>query len=343
MDWFLEDAFEFDVDAIADGERCVIAGIMQHIEEAGIHSGDSACVIPPYRIRSGDLELMRRQIVDVARELGVRGLLNAQFAVQNGVVYLLEVNPRASRTVPFVSKTIGRPLAKIAARVMAGETLESLGFTEEPRPPHVAVKEAVLPFQKFPQSDPFLGPEMKSTGEVMGIADSFGLAFAKSQMAAGDAIPMAGNAFISVNDRDHTSVVPIARELARLKFDLCATRGTAMALAAAGLRCRTIPKISEGRPHALDLIANDQIDLIIATPLGKTSRVDETEIRRAAIRKRVPVLSTLSAAAAAVRAVRALSDRPFEVRSLQEYHDPTGPGEEADLFRSVEPVEMRKS
>jgi carbamoyl-phosphate synthase large subunit len=338
IDRFLEDAFEFDVDAIADGDRCVIGGIMQHIEEAGIHSGDSACVLPPYRIRPGDLEIMRRQVAGMARELGVRGLINAQFAVQNGEVYLLEVNPRASRTVPFVSKAIGRPLAKVAARVMAGETLEELGLTEEPRPAHVSVKEAVLPFDKFPQTDPFLGPEMKSTGEVMGIAASFGLAFAKSQMAANEAVPLAGTAFLSVNDRDHAGVVPIARELARLKFDLCATRGTAKALERAGLRCRTVPKISEGRPHAVDLIANGDIDLIIATPLGKVSRADESEIRRAAIRKRLPVLSTLSAAAAAVRAVRALSDRSLEVRSLQEYHDPSEP-EEADLFRPVEPVE----
>jgi len=343
VDWFLEDAFEFDVDAVADGEHCVIGGIMQHIEEAGIHSGDSACVLPPYRIRPGDLEIMRRQMTDVARELGVRGLLNAQFAVQNGIVYLLEVNPRASRTVPFVSKAVGRPLAKIAARVMAGESLESLGFADEPHPPHVSVKEAVLPFDKFPQSDPFLGPEMKSTGEVMGISHSFGLAFAKSQMAAGDAVPMAGTAFISVHDRDHGSVVPIARELKRLKFDLCATSGTAMALEAAGLPCRTIPKISEGRPHALDLIANGEIDLIIATPLGKVSRVDESKIRRAAIRRHLPVLSTLSAAAAAVHAVRALSDRGLEVRSLQEYHDPAEEPEPADLFRSVEPVDARKT
>ncbi|MFN8176702.1 MAG: carbamoyl-phosphate synthase large subunit [bacterium] len=320
IDRFLEDAFEFDVDAISDGERCVIAGVMQHIEEAGIHSGDSACVLPPYRIRGEDVDTMRRQMAAVAAELDVRGLINAQFAVQNDVVYMLEVNPRASRTVPFVSKAVGRPLAKIAARVMAGETLESLGFTEEPPTPHVSVKEVVLPFNKLFGTDPFLGPEMKSTGEVMGIADNFGTAFAKSQMAAGDAIPMAGSAFISVNDRDHENVVPIARELARFKFRLFATRGTARALEGAGLACKTVPKLHEGRPHVLDLIANGEIDLVIATPLGKSSRADEAEIRRIALRKGVPVLSTLSAAAAAVRAVRALSDRGLEVRSLQEYH-----------------------
>jgi len=323
IDRFLEDAFEFDVDAVADGTRCVIGGIMQHIEEAGIHSGDSACVLPAYRIRAEDVAIMRAQVCAAAAELGVRGLINVQFAVQNGVVYMLEVNPRASRTVPFVSKSIGKPLAKIAARVMAGESLDRLGFAEEPHPRHVSVKEAVLPFDKLFGSDPFLGPEMKSTGEVMGISDNFGTAFAKSQIAAGGAIPMAGSAFISVNDRDHENAVPIARELARLKFRLFATRGTARALEAAGLACRMVPKLHEGRPHVVDRIANGEIDLVIATPLGKSSRADEAEIRRAAIRKGIPVLSTLSAASAAVRAIRALSDRGLEVKSLQEYHAAT--------------------
>jgi len=338
MDRFVEDAFEFDVDAVADGERCVIGGIMQHIEEAGIHSGDSACVLPPYRIRREELETMRAQIRAVASELGVRGLLNAQFAVQDGHVWMLEVNPRASRTVPFVSKAIGQPLAKIAARVMVGETLETIGFTEEPRPAHVSVKEAVLPFAKFVGSDPFLGPEMKSTGEVMGIAQTFGEAFAKSQMAAGDPVPMAGTAFLSVNDRDHAGIVPIAQELARLKFRLCGTRGTALTLERAGLTCTTIPKLSEGRPHVVDRIANGEIDLVIATPLGKSSRADEAEIRRAALRKRVPVISTLSAAAAAVRAIRALSDRGIGVRCLQEYHADETPAD-TGFAEAVRPAE----
>jgi carbamoyl-phosphate synthase large subunit len=321
IDRFLEDAFEFDVDALCDGESCVIGGIMQHIEEAGIHSGDSACVLPPYKIRPGDLEIIRRQTAEVALELGVRGLMNVQYAIQGEHVYILEVNPRASRTVPFVSKAIGVPLAKIAARVMAGETLADTGFTEEPRPKHVSVKEAVLPFAKFAGTDPFLGPEMKSTGEVMGISRSFGMAFAKSQAAAGDDIPMSGAAFISVNDRDHQAVTPIARELARFKFRLFATRGTAAGIQAAGLPCEVVPKISEGRPNILDRIANGEISLVIATPLGKESRADESRIRHAAIRKRIPVISTLSAAAAAVRAIRALSDTGLEVCSLQEYHD----------------------
>jgi carbamoyl-phosphate synthase large subunit len=293
---------------------------MHHIEEAGIHSGDSACVLPPYRIRPLDLEIMRSQMARLARELDVRGLLNAQFAIKDDVVYLLEVNPRASRTVPFVAKAVGAPIARIAARVMAGETLASIGFVEEPSPTHVSVKEAVLPFAKFAGADPFLGPEMKSTGEVMGLAEGFGEAFAKSQMAAGDAIPMAGTAFLSMNDFDHDAAVPIARELARLKFRLCATSGTAQTLREAGLACEVVPKLGEGRPHAVDLIANGEIHLVLATPLGKASRADEAEIRNAAIRKGVPALSTLSAAAAAVRAIRALSDRGIAVRSLQEIH-----------------------
>jgi carbamoyl-phosphate synthase large subunit len=332
IDRFLEDAYEFDVDAVADGHRCVVAGIMQHIEEAGIHSGDSACVLPPYRIQAPELAVIRHQTDQLTRALNVRGLLNAQFAIQGGVVYLLEVNPRASRTVPFVSKAIGAPLAKIAARVMAGESLDKIGFVEEPHLQHVSVKEAVLPFAKFAGVDPFLGPEMKSTGEVMGIARSFGQAFAKSQLAAGDGIPMSGAAFVSVNDRDHQGIVPIAAELARLKFHLYGTKGTASVLIDAGLECRTVPKLSEGRPHALDLIANGDLNLVIVTPLGKSSRADEAEIRRAAIRKGIPVLSTLSAAAAAVRGIRALSDTGIEVRTLQEFHRTTDPDAAGDFF-----------
>jgi carbamoyl-phosphate synthase large subunit len=322
IDRFLEDAYEFDVDAIADGQRCVVAGIMQHIEEAGIHSGDSACVLPPYRIRPLDLQMLREQTAAIARELDVRGLMNIQFAIQHDVVYILEVNPRASRTVPFVSKAVGIALAKVAARVMVGQTLEEIGFVEEPSPAHVSVKEAVLPFAKFVGTDPFLGPEMKSTGEVMGISTSFGLAFAKSQIAAGDAIPMSGTAFISVNEPDHESVVPIARELHRLRFRLFATSGTGATLSAHGLPVRILPKLSEGRPNVLDELANGEIHLVITTPLGKSSRKEESMIRRAAMRRGVPVLSTLSAAAAAVRAIHALSDQGLEVKSLQEYHRP---------------------
>ena len=280
IDRFLEDAFEFDVDAVADGERCVIAGVMQHIEEAGIHSGDSACVLPPYRIRPLDLEIMRSQMSRIAKELDVRGLLNAQFAIKDDIVYLLEVNPRASRTVPFVAKAVGAPIARIAARVMAGETLAQIGFVEEPSPGHVSVKEAVLPFAKFAGTDPFLGPEMKSTGEVMGMADGFGEAFAKSQMAAGDAIPMAGTAFLSMHDQDHDAAVPIARELARLKFRLCATSGTAHTLREAGLACEGVPKLSEGRPNAVDRIANGEIHHRHAARQGVSRRGGRDPARR---------------------------------------------------------------
>ncbi len=324
IDRFLEDAFEVDVDAVCDGRQCVIGGIMQHIEEAGIHSGDSACVLPTYLIAEADLETIRRQTKAVAMELGVVGLVNAQYAIRDGRVFLLEVNPRASRTVPFVSKAIGVPLAKIAAKAMAGKTLEELGFVEEPKPRYVSVKEAVLPFAKFTGVDPFLGPEMKSTGEVMGISRSFGLSFAKGQMAAGETLPMAGTVFLSVNDRDHEGVVPIARALTKLKFRLAATRGTAATLEAAGLPVRTIPKVSEGRPNAVDLLANREIDLVIATPLGKSSRADEAEIRRACGRRGVPFISTLSAAAATVLGIQAMSDTGLEVKSLQEIHEGAG-------------------
>jgi carbamoyl-phosphate synthase large subunit len=320
IDRFLEDAYEVDVDAVADRERCVIGGIMQHIEEAGIHSGDSACVLPTYLIRPEHLEIIREQTKRVALELGVVGLLNAQFAIKEGVVYILEVNPRASRTTPFVSKAIGVPLARIAARLMAGRTLAEIGFLEEPIPAHVSVKEVVLPFAKFTGVDGFLGPEMKSTGEVMGISDNFGRAFAKSQMAAGDELPMAGTVFISVNDRDQKNVIPIARDLAALKFHIIATRGTAAALEAEGLAVRMVPKLTEGRPNALDLIVNGEIDMIVTTPLGKSSRADDATIRRAAIVKKIPFITTLSAAAAAVLGIKALSDAGIQVRSLQEYH-----------------------
>ncbi len=320
IDRFLEDAYEVDVDAVADRERCVIGGIMQHIEEAGIHSGDSACVLPTYLIRPEHLEIIREQTKRVALELGVIGLLNAQYAIKEDVVYILEVNPRASRTVPFVSKAIGVPLARIAARLMVGRTLAEIGFLEEPIPPHVSVKEAVLPFSKFLGADGFLGPEMKSTGEVMGISDNFGRAFAKSQMAAGDELPMAGTVFISVNDRDQKNVLPIARDLASLKFHIIATRGTAAALEAAGLAVKMVPKLTEGRPNVLDLIVNGAIDMIVTTPLGKSSRADDAAIRRAAIVKKIPFITTLSAAAAAVLGIKALSDAGIQVRCLQEYH-----------------------
>ncbi len=319
IDRFLEDAFEADVDAVADGTRVVIGGVMQHIEDAGIHSGDSACVLPPYLIGERDLALMRAQTVSLAKALGVVGLINVQFAIKDGVVYVLEVNPRASRTVPFVSKAIGVPLASVAARVMAGETLEAVGFTEEIVPPYVAVKEAVFPFNKFREFDPILGPEMRSTGEVMGISDSFGSAFAKAQMAADNALPTSGAIFITVNDSDKPTVVPIARRFHELGFQLFATEGTARYLRGRGIPTQRVFKVHEGRPHAIDLIVNRQVQLLINTPMGKHAHQDDYSLRQAAITNRVPYTTTLSAASAACDAVMALRSRATVVRSLQEW------------------------
>jgi len=321
IDRFLEDAYEADVDAIADGERVVIGGVMQHIEDAGIHSGDSACVLPPYLIGADDARVMREHTVSLARALGVVGLINVQFAVKDGVVYLLEVNPRASRTIPFVSKATGVPLASLAARVMAGETLEQIGFTEEVVPPFVSVKEAVFPFNKFREFDPILGPEMRSTGEVMGIADSFGSAFARAELAAGNGLPLQGAVFITVNDRDKPSVVPIARRLHEMDFRLTATTGTARYLRGLGIPCETVLKVHEGRPHALDLIVNGQVQLLINTPMGKHAQRDDYTLRQAAIAHKVPYTTTLSAAAAASDAILALRSRAPTVRSLQEWHE----------------------
>ncbi len=319
IDRFLEDAFEADVDAVADGERVVIGGVMQHIEDAGIHSGDSACVLPPYLIGERDLTLMREQTMALARALGVVGLINVQFAIKDGVVYVLEVNPRASRTVPFVSKAVGVQLASIAARVMGGETLDAIGYTEEVVPPYVAVKEAVFPFSKFREFDPILGPEMRSTGEVMGIADSFGTAFAKAQIAADNGLPMHGAIFVTVNDSDKPTVVPIARRFHELGFRLFATEGTQRYLRLRGIPADRVFKVHDGRPHAIDLIVNRQVQLLINTPLGKHAHRDDYSLRQAAIAHRVPYTTTLSAANAALDAVIALRSRQPSVRSLQEW------------------------
>ena len=259
IDRFLEDAYEMDVDAVADGEQVVIGAIMQHIEEAGIHSGDSACVIPPYHPEvTSRLTQVREYTRRLALALSVRGLVNVQYAIKDGVVYVLEVNPRASRTVPFVSKATGVPLAKVAARVMVGRSLRELGFSEEPKVEGVFVKESVLPFVKFPGEDPVLGPEMKSTGEVMGISDTFGNAFAKAQISAGSPLPLSGTVFLSVNDFDKRNLVPIARGLAGLGFRLVATQGTAEALRAAGLTVETVFKVNEGRPNVVDRRVNGE-------------------------------------------------------------------------------------
>jgi carbamoyl-phosphate synthase large subunit len=318
LDLFLEDAFEADVDAVADGERVVIGGIMQHIEEAGIHSGDSACVLPPYLLADEDVEAMRRYTRAFARALDVRGLINAQYAVHEGTVYVLEVNPRASRTVPFVSKATGVPLARVAARVLAGRTLEELGLEGELVAREVAVKEAVLPFDKIPDADTLLGPEMRSTGEVMGFADSFGLAFAKSQISVYSGLPTGGAIAITVHDRDKPSVTPIARRFHELGFRILATEGTARYLRARGVPCEAVLKLHEGRPNLTDKMVSGEIQLLVNTPLGKHAQHDDYMIRRTAVARAIPYTTTLSAAAAAADAIIALRSRALGVRSLQE-------------------------
>jgi len=321
IDRFLEDAYEVDVDAIADGERVVVGGVMQHIEDAGIHSGDSACVLPPYIISESDLATMREHTAALAKALGVVGLINVQFAIKDRTVYVLEVNPRASRTIPFVSKAIGVPLASLAARVMLGESLASLGFTEEIVPPYVSVKEAVFPFSKFRESDPVLGPEMRSTGEVMGISDSFGSAFAKAQLAADNGLPLEGAVLITVNNSDKSNVIPMARRFQEMGFRLLATTGTAKFLRSRGIPAERVFKVHEGRPHGIDLIVNRQVQLLINTPLGKHSQRDDYSMRQAAVAHRVPYTTTLSAASAACDAILSLRFRPPRVRSLQEWHE----------------------
>jgi carbamoyl-phosphate synthase large subunit len=320
IDSFLEDAFEADVDAIADGTRCVIGGVMQHIEDAGIHSGDSACVLPPYLITEAQVDEMRRHTRAFAERLGVVGLLNVQFAIKNGIVYVLEMNPRGSRTVPFVSKTTGVPLASLAAAVMVGKTLDDLGLHDDVLQPYVAVKEAVFPFSKLQGVDLILGPEMRSTGEVMGIADSFGMAFAKAQISADGALPLEGSVFVTVNDHDKANVTPIARRFHALGFKVLATEGTARYLRARGIPTERVLKVYEGRPNAIDLLVSGQIQLLINTPLGKLTQQDDYTIRRAALQHRVPYTTTLSAASAACDAIIALRSRAGEVRPLQEWH-----------------------
>jgi carbamoyl-phosphate synthase large subunit len=319
VDRFLEDATEVDVDCVSDGETSVIGGVMEHIEQAGIHSGDSACVIPTFSLSRKTLESIKRATVSMARELGVRGLMNVQFAVKDEEVYVLEANPRASRTVPFVSKAIGRPLAKIAARIMAGQTLKELNFTKEILPNHYSVKEAVFPFIKFPGVDITLGPEMRSTGEVMGIDADLGIAYAKAQMSAQPALPTGGNAFISVKDSDKPAVVPIAKDFASLGFTIYATGGTAKVLSEAAVPVKLLYKLQEGRPNVLDLIKNGEMHFIINTPSGQQPRKDEVIIRSAAVAARVALMTTLRGAQASSAAIRALKNAGYGVKSLQEY------------------------
>jgi carbamoyl-phosphate synthase large subunit len=323
IDRFLEDAFEGDVDAIADGRRAVIGGVMQHIEDAGVHSGDSACVLPPYLIGDRQIEEMRRYTQAFAQALGVVGLINVQYAIKDGVVYVLEVNPRASRTVPFVSKATGVSLAKLAAAVMVGHTLDELGIPDDLPLPGVAVKEAVFPFTKLPGVDTILGPEMRSTGEVMGLADSFGMAFAKAQIAADGSLPSAGAIFVTVNDSDKPTVLPIVRRFHEMGFRIVATDGTARYLRARGVPAERVAKVHEGRPNAIDLIVSGEVQLLINTPLGKFTQADDYAIRRAALMHRVPYTTTMSAASAACDAIIALRSRTGSVRSLQEWHEKT--------------------
>jgi carbamoyl-phosphate synthase large subunit len=319
VDHFLEDATEVDVDCIADGETAVIGAIMEHIEQAGIHSGDSACVIPSFSLSESVRQEISRATKAMARELNVRGLMNVQFAVKDEQVYVLEVNPRASRTVPFVSKSIGVPLAKLAAKVMAGQSLRELGFTAEVSPTHYSVKEAVFPFVRFPGIDIVLGPEMKSTGEVMGIDRNIGLAYAKAQMAAQPPLPSKGNVFISVKDSDKPAIGEIAKEFADLGFVIYATSGTASALKAAGVAVHKLFKLSEGRPNALDMIKNGELALIINTPAGKSPREDEVKIRSTAAANRLPIMTTLRAARASAEGIRALREHGLHVKTIQEF------------------------
>jgi carbamoyl-phosphate synthase large subunit len=320
IDRFLEDAFEVDVDALGDGERVVIGGILQHIEEAGIHSGDSAMVLPTYKITPEHLATIRRYTRQLGMALGVRGLMNVQYAIKNDVVYVLEVNPRASRTTPFVSKATGVPLAKVAAKIMAGRSLEELGIVDDLEVGRIFVKESVFPFLKFPGADILLGPEMKSTGEVMGISTDFGIAFAKSQQAAGFRIPTAGSVFVSVNDFDKPGVLSHAKALHELGLTILATKGTADYLCANGVPAELVYKVNEGRPNVVDRIKNGDIQIVFNTPLGGESFYDDSAIRKSATMHNVLVVTTLTATAATVQAIRALRERAADYVSLQEIH-----------------------
>jgi len=320
IDKFLEDAIEIDVDAVADGTTCVVAGIMEHIEEAGVHSGDSACAIPPFSLSDSQIKKLTDQTYALAAELGVKGLLNIQYAIRGDTIYVLEVNPRASRTVPFVSKATGIPWAKVAARVMAGKTLTQLGITSEVEIAHTAVKESVFPFNRFPGVDTILGPEMRSTGEVMGIDRDFGRAYAKSQIAAGQNLPREGTIFISVKDRDKRAIIMIARGLLDLGFQIVATHGTGTILERNGVPARYVFKVGEGRPTVVDLIKNGEIQLVINTPSGKRPKADEVAIRTAALQHNIPIVTTIAGASATVEGIAALIKGAIDVRSLQEYH-----------------------
>ncbi|HVR38015.1 MAG TPA: carbamoyl-phosphate synthase large subunit, partial [Thermoanaerobaculia bacterium] len=321
VDHFLEDAIEIDVDAVSDGRDVVVAGVMEHIEEAGIHSGDSTTVIPPYIIGHQQQDKIRRRTIELAKALNVIGLMNVQYAIYKGDLYVLEVNPRASRTVPYVSKATGVPFAKIAAKVMAGKTLRELGLTSEPRVDGYFVKAPVFPFNRFPLEDTVLGPEMKSTGEVMGSAPTFGEAYAKALLGAGVRLPQSGTVFISVNDNDKRPlVVQIARDFAAFGFLIIGTIGTREFLTKNGVECGLAFKVHEARPNIVDRMINSEVTLCINTPLGKSAFVDDTYIRRTALQLNIPCLTTLTAGAAAVAGIRALRDGAKSFAALQEQH-----------------------
>jgi len=320
VDKYLEDAIEIDVDAISDGTRVIVAGIMEHIEEAGVHSGDSACSLPPYTLKADIVEEIRRQTTALALELHVVGLMNVQFAVRSGTIYVLEVNPRGSRTVPFVSKAIGAPLAKLAMKVMLGRTLDQLGFTQAPSPSHVSVKEAVFPFMKFSGVDVLLGPEMKSTGEVMGMDADFGWAFAKSQSAAGVSLPRSGTVLLSVKDQDKPAALAVAQQLHKLGFRIEATQGTAAFFLQHGVECTAVKKVGEGRPHLVDHIKNGEISLVVNTVWGQGSQTDSASIRRESLQHGVSYYTTMPGARAATMAIEAMLKNGLAIRSLQEYH-----------------------
>jgi len=321
IDKFLSDAVEVDVDAIADGKQCVVAGVMEHIEEAGIHSGDSAMVLPPHTLGTDIIKTIKKNTVLMAMELKVKGLLNIQYAVKGNIVYILEVNPRASRTIPFVSKAIGVPLAKLATKIMVGKTLDQLGFTKEKETSYFAVKESVFPFVKFHGIDAILGPEMKSTGEVMGIDSIFGVAYVKSQIAAGQRLPDKGTVFISVKNNDKKSIIPVAKKLLNFGFKILATSGTADILMKNKIGAESLPKLHEGRPNIIDLVKDNKVDLIINTPAGKATKEDETKIRSHAILHNVPLITTIPGAQASVNGIENLIKKPkMHVKSLQEYH-----------------------
>ena len=320
VDKFLDDATELDVDAISDGKKVVIGGVMEHIEEAGVHSGDSACSLPPVSIDKKMLAEITRQTKLLALELKVKGLMNVQFAVKDGRLYILEVNPRASRTIPFVSKAIGVPLAKLAAKIMTGMTLNELGFTMQVHPDHYCVKEAVFPFLKFPGTDTILGPEMLSTGEVMGISDDFGIAFAKSQIAAGNTLPTSGNVFISVKDDDKARAVEVARKMHEMGFKIFATKGTCISLINNNIPSEFVLKMAEGRPNIVDYIINGRMDLIINTTVGKRTITDSFAIRRTALDRQVPYVTTIRGAIAVAKAIEALKKHKLGVKSIQLYY-----------------------